>query len=86
MIVSHDLTILAMIVNASIVVKTVMAVLVPRSSVDLHFAVFARRAKRQAETSSANSGAAPTRELPRAAGGRYVAGMERIFEAGFRSS
>jgi biopolymer transport protein TolQ len=91
MIVSHDLTILAMIVNASIVVKAVMAMLVLASFFSWTFIfmkVFAlRRAKRQAEAFEREfwGGSDLVGLYQRAAGGRYVvAGMERIFEAGFK--
>ena len=64
MIVSHDLTILSMILNASIVVKVVMALLVLASMLSwtyIFMKMFAiRRARRQADESSASSGAAPT--------------------------
>jgi biopolymer transport protein TolQ len=91
MIVSHDLTILAMIVNASIVVKAVMAVLVLASLFSwtyIFMKVFAlRRAMKQAEAFEREfwSGTDLVGLYQRAAGGRYVAaGMERIFEAGFK--
>jgi biopolymer transport protein TolQ len=91
MIVSHDLTILAMIANASIVVKAVMAVLVLASLFSwtyIFMKVFAlRRAHRQAEEFEREfwSGSDLVGLYQRAAGGRYVAaGMERIFEAGFK--
>ncbi len=91
MIVSHDLTILAMIVNASIVVKAVMAVLVLASIFSwtyIFMKVFAlRRALRQAEAFEREfwGGSDLVGLYQRAAGGRYVAaGMERIFEAGFK--
>ena len=91
MIVSHDLTILAMIVNASIVVKAVMAVLVLASLFSwtyIFMKVFALRpAQRQAEEFEREfwSGSDLVGLYQRAAGGRYVAaGMERIFEAGFK--
>ncbi len=91
MIVSHDLTIVSMIVNASIVVKAVMAVLVFASLFSwtyIFMKVFAlRRAKRQAEDFEREfwSGSDLVGLYQRAAGGRYVAaGMERIFEAGFK--
>jgi biopolymer transport protein TolQ len=91
MIVSHDLTILAMIVNASIVVKAVMAILVLASVYSwtyIFMKVFAlRRAHRQAEDFEREfwGGADLVGLYQRAAGGRYVAaGMERIFEAGFK--
>ena len=91
MIVSHDLTILSMIVNASIVVKAVMAVLVLASLFSwtyIFMKVFTlRRAKRQAEAFEREfwGGSDLVGLYQRAAGGRYVAaGMERIFEAGFK--
>jgi biopolymer transport protein TolQ len=91
MIVSHDLTILAMIVNASIVVKAVMAILVLASIFSwtyIFMKVFSlRRAQRQAETFEREfwGGADLVGLYQRAASGRYVAaGMERIFEAGFK--
>jgi biopolymer transport protein TolQ len=91
MIVSHDLTIVSMIVNASIVVKAVMAVLVLASLFSwtyIFMKVFAlRRAHRQAEDFEREfwSGSDLVGLYQRAAGGRYVAaGMERIFEAGFK--
>ena len=91
MIVSHDLTILAMIVNASIVVKAVMATLVLASLFSwtyIFMKVFAlRRAHRQAEEFEREfwSGTDLVGLYQRAAGGRYVAaGMERVFEAGFK--
>jgi len=91
MIVSHDLTILAMIVNASIVVKAVMAVLVLASLFSwtyIFMKVFTlRRALRQAEDFEREfwGGSDLVGLYQRAAGGRYVAaGMERIFEAGFK--
>jgi biopolymer transport protein TolQ len=91
MIVSHDLTILAMIVNASIVVKVVMALLVLASLFSwtyIFMKIFAlRRAKRQAEAFEREfwGGSDLVGLYQRASGGRYaVAGMERIFEAGFK--
>jgi len=91
MIVSHDLTIVSMIVNASIVVKAVMAVLVLASLFSwtyIFMKVFAlARAHRQAEDFEREfwSGSDLVGLYQRAAGGRYVAaGMERIFEAGFK--
>lgn len=91
MIVSHDLTILAMIVNASIVVKAVMAILLLASLFSwtyIFMKLFSlRRAQRQAETFEREfwGGADLVGLYQRAAGGRYVAaGMERIFEAGFK--
>jgi biopolymer transport protein TolQ len=91
MIVSHDLTILAMIVNASIVVKAVMAILVLASLFSwtyIFMKIFTlRRALKEAETFEREfwSGSDLVGLYQRAAAGRYVAaGMERIFEAGFK--
>lgn len=91
MIVHHDLTILSMILNASIVVKMVMALLVLASMFSWTFIfmkLFAiRRARRQADEFEREfwSGADLVALYQRAASGRYVAvGMERIFEAGFK--
>jgi biopolymer transport protein TolQ len=91
MIVSHDLSILSMIVNASIVVKLVMALLVLASMFSwtyIFMKLFAiRRAQRAAEEFEREfwSGSDLVGLYQRAAGGRYVAtGMERIFEAGFK--
>ena len=91
MIVSHDLTIIAMIVNASIVVKAVMALLVAASLFSwtyIFMKLFTlRRAHRQAEAFEREfwGGSDLVGLYQRAAGGRYVAaGMERIFEAGFK--
>jgi biopolymer transport protein TolQ len=91
MIVSHDLTILAMILNASIVVKVVMTLLALASMLSwtyIFMKLFAlRRAKRQAEAFEREfwGGADLVGLYQRAASGHYVAaGMERIFEAGFK--
>ena len=91
MIVSHDLTILAMIINASIVVKVVMALLVLASLFSwtyIFMKIFTlRRALSQAEAFEREfwGGSDLVGLYQRAAGGRYVAaGMERIFEAGFK--
>ena len=91
MIVSHDLTILAMIVNASIIVKAVLALLVLASLLSwtyIFMKLFAiRRARRQAEDFEREfwSGSDLVGLYQRAAGGREAsAGMERIFEAGFK--
>ena len=79
MIVSHDLTILAMIVNASIVVKAVMAVLVLASIFSwtyIFMKVFAlRRALRQAEAFEREfwGGSDLVGLYQRAAAGRVVA-------------
>jgi len=91
MIVSHDLTILAMIANASIVVKAVMALLVAASLLSwtyIFMKLFSiRRARGQADDFEREfwSGSDLVGLYQRAAGGRQVAaGMERIFEAGFK--
>ncbi len=91
MIVSHDLTIVAMVMNASIVVKFVMALLVAASMLSwtyIFLKLFAiRRARRQADEFEREfwSGSDLVGLYQRAAGGRYAAaGMERIFEAGFK--
>ena len=91
MIVSHDLTIVAMIANASIVVKAVMATLALASLFSwtyIFMKVFAlRRAHRQAEDFEREfwGGSDLVGLYQRAAAGRYAAaGMERIFEAGFK--
>ena len=91
MIVSHDLTILAMIINASIVVKAVMAILVLASLFSwtyIFMKIFTlRRALKEAETFEREfwGGSDLVGLYQRAAAGRYVAaGMERIFEAGFK--
>ena len=91
MIVSHDLTILSMIVNASIVVKFVMAILVLASMLSwtyIFMKLFAiRRARRQADEFEREfwGGTDLLGLYQRAASGRYAAsGMERIFESGFR--
>ena len=91
MIVTHDLTIISMIVNASIVVKVVMAILVLASMLSwtyIFMKMFAiRRARSQADAFEREfwGGADLVGLYQRAAGGRYPAvGMERIFEAGFK--
>ena len=91
MIVSHDLTILSMILNASIVVKAVMAALAVASLLSwsyIFMKLFAiRRARAEAEAFEREfwSGSDLVGLYQRAAGGRYAAtGMERIFEAGFK--
>ena len=91
MLVSHDLTIFAMIMNASIVVKFVMAILFCASLLSwtyIFMKVFAiRKAHRQADEFEREfwSGSDLVGLYQRAAGGRYAAtGMERIFEAGFK--
>jgi biopolymer transport protein TolQ len=91
MVVSQDLTIVAMIVNASIVVKVVMGLLALASLYSwtyIFLKLFAiGRARRQADDFEREfwSGTDLVGLYQRAAGGRYVAaGMERIFEAGFK--
>jgi len=91
MTVSHDLTIVSMVMNASIVVQVVMALLVLASLFSwtyIFMKIFAlRRALKQAEAFEREfwGGSDLVGLYQRAAGGRYVtAGMERIFEAGFK--
>jgi biopolymer transport protein TolQ len=91
MAVTQDLTIIAMIMNASIVVKVVMALLALASLYSwtyIFLKLFAiGRAKRQADEFEREfwGGTDLVGLYQRAAGGRYVAaGMERIFEAGFK--
>ncbi len=91
MVVSQDLTVIAMIANASIVVKFVMGLLALASLYSwtyIFLKLFAiGRAKRQADAFEREfwGGTDLVGLYQRAAGGRYVAaGMERIFEAGFK--
>ena len=91
MIVGHDLTIVSMIVNASIVVKVVMAILLLASMLSwtyIFMKIFAiRRARRQADDFEREfwGGTDLVGLYQRASSGRYSAtGMERIFEAGFK--
>lgn len=91
MIVSHDLTILGMIASASIVVKVVMALLLLASLLSWTYIFMklfqVRRARAQAEAFEREfwSGSDLVGLYQRAANGRHVtAGMERIFEAGFK--
>ena len=91
MIVSNDLTIISMIVNASIVVKFVMAVLALASMFSwtyIFMKMFAiRRARRIADEFEREfwGGADLVGLYQRAASGRYATvGLERIFEAGFK--
>ena len=91
MIVSHDLTVVSMIVNASVVVKVVMAILLMASMLSwtyIFLKIFAiGRARRQADAFEREfwSGTDLVGLYQRAAGGREAtAGMERIFEAGFK--
>lgn len=91
MIVSHDLTVISMIVNASIVVKVVMGILLLASMFSwtyIFLKIFAiRRARRQADDFEREfwGGTDLVGLYQRASSGRYAAtGMERIFEAGFK--
>ncbi len=91
MIVSHDLTIISMIVNASIVVKVVMAILLLASMLSwtyIFMKMFSiRRARRLADDFEREfwGGADLVGLYQRAASGRYSSvGLERIFEAGFK--
>src|SRR5690349_22192495 len=91
MIVSHDLNIVSMVLNASIIVKFVMALLLCASMLSwtyIFMKMFAiRRARAQAEAFEREfwSGSDLVGLYQRASGGRYAAaGMERIFEAGFK--
>ena len=91
MIVSHDLTVVSMIVNASIVVKVVMAILAMASMLSwtyIFMKLFSiRRARRQADEFEREfwSGTDLVGLYQRAASGRYTSeGLERIFEAGFK--
>jgi biopolymer transport protein TolQ len=91
MIVTHDLDILSMIVHASIVVKVVMAILLCASMLSwtyIFLKIFAiRRARSQADAFEREfwSGSDLVGLYQRAAGARYpTAGMERVFEAGFK--
>jgi biopolymer transport protein TolQ len=91
LIVGHDLTIVSMIVNASIVVKFVMAVLALASMFSwtyIFMKMFAiRRARRIADEFEREfwGGADLVGLYQRAASGRYATvGLERIFEAGFK--
>jgi biopolymer transport protein TolQ len=91
MIATHDLTIIAMIMNASILVKAVMGILLAASMLSwtyIFMKLFAiRRARRLADDFEREfwSGSDLVGLYQRAASGRYAtAGMERIFEAGFK--
>jgi biopolymer transport protein TolQ len=91
MIVSHDLGIVAMIANASIVVKFVLALLACASMLSwtyIFMKMFSiRRARAQADAFEREfwSGADLVGLYQRASSGRYAAaGMERVFEAGFK--
>jgi len=91
LIVTQDLSVVSMIVNASIVVKVVMAILAGASMFSWTFIfmkIFAiGRARRQAEEFEREfwSGTDLVGLYQRAASGRYATmGLERIFEAGFK--
>jgi len=91
LIVSHDLTVISMIVNASIVVKVVMGILLLASMLSwtyIFLKIFAiRRARRQADDFEREfwGGTDLVGLYQRASSGRYAAtGMERIFESGFK--
>ena len=91
LIVGHDLTIVAMIMSASVVVKVVMAMLVIASLLSwtyIFMKLFAiRRARRQADDFEREfwSGSDLVGLYQRAAGARHEAtGLERIFESGFK--
>jgi biopolymer transport protein TolQ len=90
-IVSHDLTIVGMIANASIVVKVVMAILLLASMLSWTYIFMklfqVRRARRMADDFEREfwSGSDLVGLYQRAANGRHVtSGMERIFEGGFK--
>ena len=89
--VTHDLSIVSMILGASIVVKVVMGLLVLASMLSwtyIFMKLFAvRRARRMADDFEREfwSGSDLVGLYQRASAGRYAAsGMERIFEAGFK--
>ena len=91
MIVSHDLTIVSMIVNACIVVKVVMVILLLASMLSwtyIFMKMFSiRRARRLADEFEREfwGGTDLVGLYQRAASGRYsTVGLERIFEAGFK--
>jgi biopolymer transport protein TolQ len=91
LIVTHDLSVISMILNASIVVKVVMAVLAAASMLSwtyIFMKLFAvRRAQRLADEFEREfwGGSDLVGLYQRASSGRYAAsGMERIFEAGFK--
>ena len=91
MIVTHDLSVISMILNASIVVKVVMALLAAASMLSwtyIFMKLFAvRRAQRLADDFEREfwGGSDLVGLYQRASSGRYAAsGMERIFEAGFK--
>jgi biopolymer transport protein TolQ len=91
LIVTQDLSVISMIVNASIVVKVVMAILAAASMFSWTF-IFMKifsigRARRQAEEFEREfwSGTDLVGLYQRAASGRYATmGLERIFESGFK--
>jgi biopolymer transport protein TolQ len=91
LIVTHDLSVVSMILNASVVVKAVMVVLALASMLSwtyIFMKLFAvRRARRLADEFEREfwGGSDLVGLYQRASSGRYAAsGMERIFEAGFK--
>jgi biopolymer transport protein TolQ len=89
--VTSDLSVISMIVNASIVVKVVMAILAMASMLSwtyIFMKLFSiRRARRDADEFEREfwGGTDLVGLYQRAASGRYVTeGLERIFEAGFK--
>lgn len=91
MIVTHDLSVISMILNASVVVKAVMAVLALASMLSWTY-IFMKlfgvgRARRLADEFEREfwGGSDLVGLYQRASSGRYAAsGMERVFEAGFK--
>jgi biopolymer transport protein TolQ len=91
LIVTSDLTVISMIVNASIVVKVVMAILALASMLSwtyIFMKMFSiRRARRDTDEFEREfwGGTDLVGLYQRAASGRYVTvGLERIFESGFK--
>ena len=89
--VTHDLSIVSMIVNASVVVQAVMAALALASLLSwtyIFLKLFSiRKARREADSFEREfwSGSDLVGLYQRASSGRYAAaGMERVFEAGFK--
>lgn len=89
--VTHDLSVVSMVMNASVVVQAVIGALVLASMFSwtyIFMKVFAiRRARRQADEFEREfwGGADLVGLYQRAASGRYVpSGLERIFESGFK--
>ena len=89
--ITQDISVVSMVMNASIVVKVVMAILALASMFSwtyIFMKIFAiGRARRQADEFEREfwSGTDLVGLYPRAASGRYATvGLERIFEAGFK--